>query len=134
MCSAQGAPRSEGNSGPRKIATSRYGTVIANDANKQAVSIAFADKSVENALELSSDVATGDYFESLSTQAARVCNDLGRATLTLGNDTLSLSGVTTSIEQRDASESYVVDALGKDVTVSNRLSVERRIPFSEDGK
>jgi len=112
----------------------RLSGTVANIDSRTLAASAFADKSVENALTLSIETASEDYVERVSAQAARVCGDLGRATINLTNDSLTLSGVTTSNEQRDAIADYVTNALADDVTVINRLTVESGIPYSEDGK
>ncbi len=107
---------------------------LANEDNKQLASSVFADKTVENVIGLNAGLESPSYLSNVLGVAPTVCADINRASLSLEDGTLTLSGVTLSNEQRDAIEAYVKDAVSPDVSVINNLTVEPLIPFSEDGK
>lgn len=106
---------------------------VPNTASADAADNGFADKTVTNALE-PTEVADAPWLPRLYEVAPKVAGDINRASLVLEGKVLTLQGVTTSNEQRDSIGSYVTEAMQPEVTVINKLTVETKIPFVEDGK
>ncbi|MCA9839131.1 MAG: BON domain-containing protein [Trueperaceae bacterium] len=112
----------------------RLSGVLATAQEKDQAAAAFAAKTVDNAVQVSADRDSPAYLSNVLSIAPRICADLGRASLTLEGDNLTLSGITLSNEQRDAIASYVSEAVAPEVNVLNRLTVESLVPVTEDGK
>ncbi len=106
---------------------------VPSAASQDAADNGFENKTVINALE-PSDVIDASWLPKLYDLAPRVANDINRVSMVLEDKVLTLQGVTLSAEQRDTIGSYVSEAMQPEITVINRLTVETKIPFVEDGK
>ena len=106
---------------------------VADEEARQTVLAAFADKTVEDNLQVSSDVAQAEWLPALAELSPSFGDEVSRAVLEAEDGVLTLRG---TVESDDARAALGEDAGSRvsELRIDNRLEVQPPIPFSEDGK
>ena len=104
---------------------------VPDETSREAAAEGYGGE-VDNALSVGA-VAAPDYLPNVLATGPQIAAELGRASLNLQNDSLTLQGVVPDEATKNRIGETLRDQLGAEVTVINRLSVPLD-PQSEDDK